>query len=79
MGRILRNYTRLAFIDTGNGGTERYREYSRGMAKRFGLRYAEILGSDRLIRKMLTGPLDHEFVVARPGETITYLDFKRAG
>ena len=79
MGRILRNYTRLAFIDTGNGGTERYREYSRRMAKRFGLRYAEILGSDRLIRKMLTGPLDHEFVIASPGETITYLDFKRAG
>lgn len=76
--RILRNYTRLAFIDPGNGGTEPYREYSRDMAKRFGLRYVEIPGSERLIKKMLRGPLDHEFVVARPGETITYLDFKRA-
>jgi hypothetical protein len=77
-GRILRNYTRLAFIDTGQGGTEGYRRYSQSMANRFGLRYAEIPGSKRLIRKMLRGPLDHEFVVARPGETITYLDFKRA-
>jgi hypothetical protein len=78
MGRMLRNYTRLAFIDTGRGGTEKYREYGRSMARRFGLHYAEIPGSERLIKKMLRGPLDHNFVVARPGETITYLDFKRA-
>jgi hypothetical protein len=79
MGRILRNYTRLAFIDTGRAGAEGYREYSQGMAQRFGLRYAEIPGSERLIQKMLCGPMDHDFVVARPGQTITYLDFKRAG
>ena len=77
MGRMLRNYTRLAFIDTGQGGSEGYREYSRSMAKRFGLRYAEISGSERLIKKMLRGPVDHDFVVARPGESISYLDFKR--
>jgi len=78
MGRILRNYTRLAFIDTGRGSTKRYRDYSRSMARRFGLRYAELPGSERLIKKMLRGPLDHNFVVARPGETISYMDFKRA-
>ncbi len=78
MARLLRNYKRLAFIDTGQGGTEEYRQYSRNMASRFGLRYAEIPGSERLIRKMVSGPLDREFVVARPGETITYMDFKRA-
>jgi hypothetical protein len=76
MGRMLKNYTRLAFIDTGQGESEGYREYSQKMAERFGLRYAEIPGSERLIKKMLRGPLDHDFVVARPGETISYLDFK---
>jgi hypothetical protein len=76
MGRMLKNYTRLALIDTGQGEIEGYREYSQRMAERFGLRYAEIPGSERLIKKMLRGPLDHEFVVARPGETISYLDFK---
>jgi len=76
MGRMLKNYTRLAFIDTGQGESEGYRDYSQSMAKRFGLRYAEIPGSERLIKKMLRGPLDHEFVVAAPGETISYLDFK---
>jgi hypothetical protein len=78
MGRILRNYTRLAFINTDQGRSERYREYSQSMAKRFGLRYAELLGSERLIKKMVRGPLDREFVVARPGQAISYLDFKRA-
>jgi hypothetical protein len=78
MGRILRNYTRLAFIDTGLGEAAECRAYGRSMARRFGLRYDEIPGSERLIHKMLRGPLDHEFVVARPGETISYLDFKRA-
>jgi hypothetical protein len=78
MERMLKNYTRLAFIETGPAETETHREYSRTMAERFGLRYAEIPGSGRLIHKMLRGPVDHEFVVARPGETISYLDFKRA-
>ncbi len=76
-GRILKNYTRLAFIDSQPGDGDSYREYSRSMAGRFGLRYAELPGSARLIRKMLNGPVDHEFVVARPGQTIAYMDFKR--
>jgi hypothetical protein len=78
MGRLLRNYTRLAFIDTGRGGADAYRDYSRDMANRFGLRFEELPGSVRLIRKMLSGEADHEIVVARPGETISYMDFKKA-
>jgi hypothetical protein len=77
MGQILKNYTRLALINTGQYELERYRDYSRRMAERFGLRYEEIPGSNTLIKKMLHGPWDDEFVVARPGETISYLDFKR--
>jgi hypothetical protein len=76
MGRILKNYTRLALINTGQYELERYRDYSRCAAERFGLRYEEISGSNTLIKKMLHGPWDDEFVVARPGETISYLDFK---
>jgi hypothetical protein len=54
---------------------EHYRVYARQMARRFGLRYEEIPGSDELVTKMLNGPWDDSFVVARPGETISYLDF----
>jgi hypothetical protein len=77
MGQILKNYTRLALINTGQYELERYRDYSRRTAERFGLRYEEILGSNTLMKKMLYGPWDDEFVVARPGQTISYLDFKR--
>ena len=76
MSRILNNYTRLALINTGQFELERYREYCRHAAERFGLRFEEIPGSSILIQKLLNGPWDEEFVVAQPGETITYLDFK---
>jgi hypothetical protein len=79
MSRMLKNYTRLALINTGQYELERYRDYSRRTAERFGLRYEEIAGSDALVRRMLHGPWDGSFVVARPGETISYLDFKKPG
>lgn len=77
MKMMLNNYTRLALIDTGQYDLDRYREYCQRAAKRFDLRFEEIPGSNALIKKMLHGPWDDDFVVARPGETITYLDFKR--
>jgi hypothetical protein len=77
MGKMLKDYTRLALINTGQYELDRYREYSRCTAARFGLRYEEIPGSDALVLKMLHGPWDKDFVVAPPGHTITYLDFRR--
>jgi hypothetical protein len=77
MSRILKNYTRLALINTGQYELERYRDYSRRTAERFGLRYEEIPGSDALVKRMLHGPWDGDFVIAHPGHTIRYLDFKR--
>ena len=76
IGLMLKHYTRLAFIDTGQHEQERYREYTRRAAAKFNLRYEEIPGSSALIKKMLFGPWDDDFVVARPGETISYADFK---
>jgi hypothetical protein len=46
------------------------------MADKFNLKYEEIRGSDALIKKLLHGPWDDDFVIARPGQTITYSDFK---
>jgi hypothetical protein len=76
MRRILKNYTRLALINTGQYELERYRTYTRATAERWGLRYEEIPGSGALVARLLHGPWDGDFVVARPGETITYLDFR---
>jgi hypothetical protein len=77
MGKLLKNYTRLALINTGEYELERYRDYCRRTAEQFSLRFEEIPGSNTLIKKLLHGPWDDEFVVAHPGETITYMDFKR--
>jgi hypothetical protein len=67
---MLRNYTRLALINTGQYEMDRYRERSRDWAARLDLRYEEIPGSKALIHRMLYGPWDGDFVIARPGETI---------
>jgi len=56
MELMFKNYTRLAYIDTGRIDQERYREYARRTGKQFNLRYEEISGSTALIRKMINGP-----------------------
>jgi hypothetical protein len=75
---MLTNYKRLALINTGLYDMDRYREYARRMAERFGLRYEELEGSIALVQKMVNGPWDDEFVVVQPGEEIRYEQFVRA-
>ena len=76
MSIMLKHYTRLAYIDTGQEDQQQYRKYARTTAKKFNLRFEEITGSDTLIRKLLFGPWDDEILVVPPGHTIKYLDFK---
>ena len=64
---MLKNYTRLALINTGLYDIEKCREYTRKTAKRFNLRYEEIQGSNDLILRMIAGEWNDEFVVVRPG------------
>lgn len=68
---MLANYTRVVLINTGQYEMERFRAYARNMAGRFQLRYEEISGSTALLRKMLDRTWDDEFIVVKPGETIT--------
>jgi hypothetical protein len=72
---LLKNYTRLAFINTGLLDLDRYREYAQKTAEKFGLRFEEIAGSPDLVRKLIMGPWDDEFIVVPPGGSVTYLDF----
>lgn len=73
---MFKHYTRLVYIDTGNTDRKKYREWAQLNAKSLNLRYEEIPGDISLIRKMIYGPWDGDFVVARPGETITFEDFR---
>lgn len=72
---MLHNYKRLALIDTGQYEMERYRQYARRTAERFALRFEEIEGSNALVKKMLHGPWDDDFVIVEPGEGIRYDHF----
>jgi hypothetical protein len=78
IGLTLKNYTRLAFINTGQYNIEHYRDYARQTSAQFNLRYEEIEGSPALVKKLIFGPWDDEFVVVPPGETITYEMFTKS-
>lgn len=77
MRTMLKNYTRLAYIDTGRGDKTPYVEYARKTAEKFNLRFEEIPGSNALVLKLITGDWDDEILVAPPGHTISYMDFKQ--
>ncbi len=72
---LLKNYRRLAFINTGQYEIERFREYAQKTAESFDLRFEEIEGSPALVQKMVNGPWDDEFLVVEPGQMVTYTDF----
>jgi hypothetical protein len=72
---MMANYKRLALINTGNYDIDRYRDYAQRTAERFGLRYEEIEGSDALVRRLLFGPWNHEFIVLPPGAAFTLEPF----
>ncbi len=72
---LLKNYRRLAFINTGQYEIERFREYAQTTAQAFNLRFEEVDGSPVLVKKMVTGPWGNEFIVVAPGETVKFDDF----
>jgi hypothetical protein len=72
---MLANYKRVALINTGNYLIEQHRDFARGMAEAFDLRFEEIPGSNRLLLKMLQAEWDGEFLVIDPGVEVTLSDF----
>jgi hypothetical protein len=76
MKEILKHYKRLVYIDTGTSNQKKFQTYAKKAAAQFNLEYEEVPGSNSLIRKMLQGPWDDDFVVVPPGKIITFSDFK---
>jgi hypothetical protein len=68
---LLANYKRMVLINTGNYHLEECRVIVREMAGALGLNYEEIPGSNRMLRMMLDGVYNSEFIVVEPGEEIT--------
>lgn len=78
MKLTLKNYKRLAFINTGHSNSDKYREYTKSTAEKFDLRYEEIQGSPDLVKQLVFGPWDENFVVVPPGQVVQYSDFNSA-
>jgi hypothetical protein len=76
MNQMLGNYKRIVFINTGLSELDKYRAEAKAIADRFGLRYEEMEGSDKLIRKMISGTWDDNFVIVKPGHTLAFMDFR---
>jgi len=73
--RYICNYTRLALINTGINDSEAYRKYAKMVAEHFDLTFEEIPGSNALLKKMLQGKWDDDFVILPPGEKVQYSSF----
>ena len=69
---LLRNYTRLALIDMGSYPIDGYRSYLEEQARKYGLRYEEIPGTAVLLKKLISGRWDEDFIVVEPGQEITF-------
>ena len=75
---MFKNYTRLALVNPGYDDVRPYRQFARQAAVELDLRFEEIGGTTRLLKKMITGPWDGDFVVAPPGHEIKLEDFRLA-
>ena len=67
---ILEAYTRVAVIDTGTYDLEKAQEYVDTVAEFYGLPIARLMGSLRLLEKLIRGPHDEEFIIVEPGEEL---------
>ncbi len=72
---MLKNYKRLAFINTGQYEIESYCERARKTAAQFELNFEELEGSPAMVKKMVFGPWDDEFIVLQPDQIMRYEDF----
>jgi hypothetical protein len=77
---MLKNYTRLALIRTGDPkDLESHEIYTRETAHRFGLRPEFLEGATGLLEKLGRGPWDEAFVLVPVGEVVRREAFQTFG
>ncbi len=75
---MMANYKRVVLINTGNYLLEEFRAAAKSMADTLELNYEEIPGSNRMLRTMLDGNWDSEYVIVEPGTETTLSIFLQA-
>jgi len=64
---LLKNYSRLAFINTGNYDPSESIETAKREAEKYNLEFEEIKGSNELLSKITCGNWDGQFLIIEPG------------
>lgn len=72
---MLKNYRRVALIDTGAYDIREYEAYVRRIGDLYNMRYEQIPGSLAFLRRLARGDWDDQFVVLAPGEELTAARF----
>lgn len=67
---VMRNYKRVALIDTGAYDLATYEDYARKTAETFEKKYQVVPGSLTLLEKLLSGRWDENFLVVEPGQEV---------
>jgi hypothetical protein len=76
IANMMSPYKRLVYIRTPEAlDLEADRMYSRDMAERLNMRYEEMAGTSELLKRMVKGDWEKDFVVAAPGQEITLEQF----
>lgn len=71
MKEMLKNYNRLAYINTGNYDPIKWREMARDEAEKLDLRFEEIKSSGKFFQKIIEGDWDEGFIKVEPGQKVT--------
>jgi len=70
--KMLKNYKRIVFINTGNYDSSEWRKKAKREAVKLGLRFEEIKGRGKFLDKIINGNWDDQFIIVRPGVKITF-------
>jgi hypothetical protein len=66
----LKNYKRIALVESGNHISEEHRAHARENARFLNLRYEEIKGSLDYFNRMLGGTWGKDFLILQPGQEV---------
>ena len=75
MDMMYGNYSHLALLDTGCFDKEAVREHFERTAEFLGLELIEVPGTNRIIRQLIKGEYDDNFIILPPGKSLGYNDF----
>ncbi|MGA2803252.1 MAG: DUF1638 domain-containing protein [Acidimicrobiales bacterium] len=64
------HYTRAAYIETGLGKSGQFSKQATDDAEQYGWRFEQLRGDPELVRKLLAGEWDDDFLVLQPGQRI---------